>query len=187
VTYTAQWYTYWKTIREGEDLPEFLTWNDSNRRFEIYSTDIEDVTTKRLTYKIQLKGSISKEQQPSGFEGTLSFNLIVTNDCLTDKITTHSVISDYIYYLNEDTYAPDFVKGLAIPQDKQWSVNFDQSVKGCPVSYSIYVTGSSGVRTIIDDFETPVISFLSTEKIDPSKPWLEQSVALEHLDAVVRV
>jgi hypothetical protein len=92
VTYTPQWYTYWKTIRVEEDLPEFLTWNDSDRRFEIYSTDIEDVTTKRLTYKIQLKGSISKEQLLSGFEGTFSFNLIVTNDCLTDKITAHSTI-----------------------------------------------------------------------------------------------
>jgi len=49
VTYTAQWYTFYKTIIE---LPDFMKWNESDRRFEIYSTDPADLSNKRLTYKI---------------------------------------------------------------------------------------------------------------------------------------
>lgn len=73
---------------------------------------------------------------------------MIDNGCLLDEIAIVTDIADYIYYINEDTYEPDFIQGVAIPQDKLWSPSWTQTVDGCPVDYAIYTT------TTVDDVVT---------------------------------
>ena len=49
LTYTPTWKTFYDT---QIDLPPFVTWNESERRFEIYSEDPNDIDTTRQTYLI---------------------------------------------------------------------------------------------------------------------------------------
>ena len=43
--YIAKWFDFYETLI---DLPPFVTWNESERRFEIYSEDPgSDIDTKR--------------------------------------------------------------------------------------------------------------------------------------------
>ena len=74
------------------------------------------------------------------FEDTFQFFLELDNGCLEDEITINTDIDDYIYYINEDTYSPDFIQGTAIPQLKSWTPDWSQTVDGCPVEYLIATT-----------------------------------------------
>ena len=115
LTYTASWLNFYDTVI---DLPPFITWNESDRRFEVYSADPDDIDTTRQFYVIQLTASVSLTDMDPIFEDTLQFNLYLANGCLADEITIQTDIDDYIYYINEDTYEPDFIQGTDIPQDK---------------------------------------------------------------------
>lgn len=102
-------------------------------------------------------------------------------------ITAQTTISDYIYYLAEDTTTPDFVQGTSRPMDKQWGLTWVQSVGGCPVDYTIYVTDEDDVTTAIDSFELAVIDYISTESINVAIPWDQQDTTFDPFNAVVRV
>ena len=66
------------------DLPPFITWNESDRRFELYSEDPNDIDNTRQFYVIQLTASVSISDMNPIFEDTLQFNLILENGCLND-------------------------------------------------------------------------------------------------------
>ena len=170
------------------DLPPFITWNESDRRFELYSEDPNDIDNTRQFYVIQLTASVSISDMNPIFEDTLQFNLILQNGCLDDEITITTDIDDYIYYIAEDTYEPDFIQGSDKPQDKQWNPTWVQSVEGCPVDYTIHTTNQeTEVRTAIGAFESDVISYVSTEVIPVNIPWADTYTTYDPFDAVVRV
>jgi hypothetical protein len=104
ITYEYKWKTYWDTVI---DLPAFLTWNNVDKRFEWQTDDPSWITTVMNTYEIQVIGTIDSTQQNPALVGTTSFILTVNNGCLDDEMTvTVNNAADYIYYINEDTFAP---------------------------------------------------------------------------------
>ena len=44
----------------------------------------------------------------TGTETTDEFDLLIENVCLEDEVNWVGIINDYVYYIDEDTTAPDF-------------------------------------------------------------------------------
>jgi len=52
---------------------------------------------------------------------TQTVNLIVRNGCLTDVVSIDTTISDYTYYINENTEKNDWAYGTTPkPKDMKW-------------------------------------------------------------------
>ena len=83
--YTLSYTPTWKTFYDTEiDLPSFITWNESERRFEIYSEDPDDIDTTRQTYTIQMTVAVDIADMDPIIEKTMEFELVVENNCLDD-------------------------------------------------------------------------------------------------------
>lgn len=55
------------------------------------------------------------------FTKTQTVNLIVDNACTTDEMTIVTSISDYTYYINENTEKGTWAQGvLPKPKDMKW-------------------------------------------------------------------
>lgn len=93
-----------------------------------------DLTHSRQTYKLELTGSISNTDMSPAFTKTQTVNLEVTNCCAVDEMSVVTSISDYTYYINEDTEKDVWSKGTGIPKTVTWNPQWTQSVGGCPVS-----------------------------------------------------
>jgi len=88
-------------------------------------------------------------------------NLIVENNCLNDAMTVVTSISDYTYYINENTEKGSWLTGgTPKPKVMTWAPQWSQSVQGCPVVQKLYRTPVGGTRTITGAFErTPIFRF----------------------------
>lgn len=107
ITYEYKWKTYWDTVI---DLPAFIIWNASDKRFEWQTDDPSWITTVMNTYEIQVIGTIDGTQQNPALVGTTSFILTVNNGCLDDEMTVQTTdAADYIYYIGENTFQTGLV------------------------------------------------------------------------------
>lgn len=70
-------------------------------------------------------------------------------------MTVVTSISDYTYYINENTEKGTWVQGiLPKPKVKTWTPQWTQTVDGCPVVAKLYRTPVGGTRTLVGAFET---------------------------------
>lgn len=67
------------------------------------SSDPKDINGTRQIYKLELTSSISNSDMNPIFQKTQVVNLIVENGCLLDQMTVVTSITDYTYYINENT------------------------------------------------------------------------------------
>jgi hypothetical protein len=97
------------------------------------------------------------------FQKAHAFTLFVDNGCLNDQMTVLSGITDYTYYINENTEKPAFVQGIPV-LTKTWTPTWSQTVEGCPVMQKLYRTPLGGTRTPVTSFETtPIFQFDFTQ------------------------
>ena len=78
-------------------------WNPTDFRYEIQTNDPLDITHTRQIYKLELTASISSADMNPILQKTQVVELIVENGCLNDQMTVVTSISDYTYYINENT------------------------------------------------------------------------------------
>lgn len=100
ITYEATWRDYYNTVIP---LPSFIIFNYEDFRFEIYSDDTIDLDTLRQNYELRLTASVALTDMNPAYSSTQTVSLIVLNNCLHDEMTVVTGISDYTYYINENT------------------------------------------------------------------------------------
>jgi hypothetical protein len=91
-------------------------------------------------------------------------NLIVKNNCVNDTITIVNPISDYTYYINENSERNVWNYGTTPkPKNMQWWPKWTQSVEGCPVRPVLYRIPTGGARFVTGVYErTPIHEFAFT-------------------------
>ena len=120
VTYTVMWRDFYGSIIPLSQAP-FIVWNPVNFRYEVYSNDPLDINNTRQFYKLELTGSISTTDMNPPFSKTSTVNLVVENGCLLDTMTIVTPITDYTYYINENTELNAWAFGtVPKPKDMKW-------------------------------------------------------------------
>jgi hypothetical protein len=69
----------------------------------VYTNDPKDINNTRQIYKLELTGSIASTDMNPVLTKTQTVNLIVDNECQNDEMTVTQSITDYTYYINENT------------------------------------------------------------------------------------
>lgn len=170
VTYSAQWKNFYGTVI---DLPSFIIWNPTNFRFEVQSSNGIDLTNARQTYEIHLTASVPSTDMSPPFSKTQVVKLNAKNDCLADEMTVLSGITDYTYYINENTEKDVWTFGTTPkPKVMTWNPTWSQSVAGCPIEAKLYRT-VSGVRTLLlaGSYERGPITSLAYTSIPTNVFW----------------
>lgn len=158
ITYTQKWRDFYDTVIP---LPPWIKWNQAAFRYEVYTNDPLDINHTRQIYKLELTGSIASTDMNPVLTKTHTVNLIVDNACQTDEMTIVDSITDYTYYINENTEKGTWVQGvLPKPKDKKWYPRWTQKIEGCPVMQKLYRTPVGGPRTLTGTFErTPIYQY----------------------------
>lgn len=99
--------------------------------------------------------------------------MIVNNSCSGDLSSVLTAgITDYVYYINENTEYGSWVNGnTPKPKAQTWISTFKQTVSGCPVNYSLYRTMSNGVRQLFTAYENTVFTTFNFPTISLNTPW----------------
>ena len=83
--------------------------------------DAADISNSRQIYKLELTASVSSLDMNPPFTKTQPVNLIVDNGCALDSMTIVTGITDYTYYINENTEKGTWAQGvLPKPKDMKW-------------------------------------------------------------------
>jgi hypothetical protein len=91
-------------------------------------------------------------------------DLNVRNGCLDDQMTIVTSITDYTYYINENSEINVWNYGTTPkPKDMKWFPQWTQSVPGCPLVQKLYRTPKTPIgspRAITTSFErTPIYQY----------------------------
>lgn len=164
ITYSAKWRDFYDTVIP---LPHWIRWNEAAFRYEVYTNDPLDITHTRQTYKLELTGTIASTDMNPVLTKTHTVVLKVDNACQTDEMTIVTTITDYTYYMGENTEKDTWVQGvLPKPKDMKWYPRWTQKIEGCPVMQKIYRTPVGGPRTALVDggYErTPIYQYDFTQ------------------------
>jgi len=90
-------------------------------RYAVQSMDPADITHSRQTYRLELSASVSLLDMNPTFSKTQTVTLVVNNGCALDEMTIVTGITDYTYYINENTEKGTWTQGvLPKPKNMQW-------------------------------------------------------------------
>lgn len=155
VTYSVKWRNFFDTTIP---LPPWIVWKPTEFRYEVYTNDPKDINHTRQIYKLELTASIASTDMNPVLTKTQTVNLIVDNQCTNDEMTITQSITDYTYYIDENTEKGTWQQGnTPKPKDMKWYPKWTQKVEGCPVMQKLYRTPLGGVRTLTGVFETTPI------------------------------
>ena len=136
-TYTVAWRNFYDTTLDLTYLDgtgDLIRWvntltptdTTSLFRYEIYSSDVNDIDTTRQLYYLELTATISTSDMNPAFSKTQQIQVQIENGCLLDEITnngnyddsgntimdynTDTSASTYVYYIDEATEADTFTQ-----------------------------------------------------------------------------
>lgn len=103
------------------------------------------------------------------YEETKTFELTITNQCTTDKITLlEENFEDYIYYIGEHTDAfvyhgtPAYTFGSAKPLTHQrFYASWQTSVPYCPIEFELLKDDGAGTYIALTASESSVIKLIN--------------------------